>query len=345
MVTIYDIAKKTGYSISTVSKVLNNYSDVGEKAKKIISEAVNELGYYPNSSARALSTKRSWTIGVVFVEDSGIGIEHPFFNAVIESFKKFAEKEGYDLLFASNNIGNEPKTYVDHFLYRGVDGVVVVCSALNSPNLQKLIESDVPSVVIDMDMRGANVVYSDNVYGSELAVEYLLSLGHKKIAHLYGSETLYVGEQRLKGFYKAMKKNNLAIVPEYVVDGGIFTYEGGKEAMKQILNLEDPPTAIYAAGDLMAIGAIAAIQEAGLNVPNDFSIVGFDDIQISKYMTPGLTTIKQETSLIGKTAANLLIDQINTIEKQLMSVKIPVRLIERTSCAAVIQDVKKPLHL
>lgn len=340
MATIYDIAKKTGYSISTVSKALNNYTDIGEKTKRTILEAVNELGYYPNSNARSLSTKRSWTIGVVFVEDSGIGIEHPFFNAVIESFKKSVEKEGYDLLFASNNIGNVPKTYVDHFLYRGVDGVVVVCSALNSPNLQKLIESDVPSVVIDMDMRGANVVYSDNVHGSEMAVDYLHTLGHKTIAHINGSETLYVGAQRLKGFYKAMKNNHLEVLPEHVVDGGIFTYEGGKAAMKQILASNHLPTAVYAAGDLMAIGAIAAIQEAGLSVPNDISVIGFDDIEIGKYMTPGLTTIKQETSLLGKTAAGLLVEQINTGEKQLMSVKIPVRLVERASCIKVTDEVK-----
>ncbi|MBM7541394.1 LacI family DNA-binding transcriptional regulator [Amphibacillus cookii] len=340
MVTIYDIAKKTGYSISTVSKVLNHYSDVGDKAKKIINEAVDELGYFPSSSARTLSTKRSWTIGVVFVEDSGIGIEHPFFNAVIESFKKSAEKEGYDLLFASNNIGNEPKTYVDHFRYRGVDGVVVVCSTLNSPDMDRLMESDIPSVVIDLDMRGANVVYSDNLLGSELAVDYLYSLGHKKIAHIYGSKTLFVGEQRLEGFISAMKKNKLTVPEEYLIDGGVFTYEGGKKAMEQMLKLKDLPTAVYVAGDLMAIGAIAAIQEAGLKVPDDFSIIGFDDIQIGRYMTPGLTTIRQETTLIGKTAATLLIEQINAKEKQSMSVKIPVRLIERTSCKAIMEMVE-----
>ncbi|MEB1805901.1 MAG: LacI family transcriptional regulator [Bacillaceae bacterium] len=335
MATIYDIAKKTGYSISTVSKVLNNYSDVGEKAKKIINEAVEELGYFPSSSARTLSTKKSWTIGVVFVEDSGIGMEHPFFNAVIESFKKSAEKEGYDLLFASKNIGNEPKSYLDHFRYRGVDGVVVVCSKMNSPDVERLMESDIPSVVIDLDMRGASAVYSDNIHGSELAVDYLYSLGHKKIAHISGSKKLYVGEQRLKGFQSAMKKIGLLIPKEYIVDGGVFTYDGGKEAMEKLLKLEDKPTAVYVAGDLMAIGAITAIQEAGLKVPDDISIIGFDDIQIGRYMTPGLTTIKQDTTLIGKTAASLLIEQINSKEKQFMSIKIPVRLIERTSCRPI----------
>ncbi|WP_368505768.1 LacI family DNA-binding transcriptional regulator [Alkalihalophilus sp. As8PL] len=335
MTTIYDIAKKTGFSISTVSKVLNNYSDVGEKTKKIINEAVEELGYFPSSSARTLSTKKSWTIGVVFVEDSGIGIEHPFFNAVIESFKKSAEKEGYDLLFASNKIGNEPKSYLDHFLYRGVDGVVVVCSTMDSPHVEKLMDSDLPSVVIDLDIRGASVVFSDNIHGSELAVDYLYSLGHRNIAHIAGHRQLYVGVHRLKGFISAMEKNNLSIREEYIAEGGYFTYEGGKKAMEQLLQLEERPSAVYAAGDLMALGAIAAIQEKGLNVPDDISIIGFDDIQIARYMTPGLTTIRQDTSLIGKTAAGLLLDQINAKQKQFMSVKIPVTLIERSSCRPI----------
>lgn len=335
MPTIYDIAKKTGFSISTVSKVLNNRSDVGEKTKKIINEAVEELGYFPSSSARTLSTKKSWTIGVVFVEDSGIGMEHPFFNAVIESFKKTAEKEGYDLLFASNNIGNETRTYLDHFIYRGVDGVVVVCSAMNTPDVDLLMESDLPSVVIDLDTRGVSVVYSDNIYGSELAVKYLHSLGHRKIAHIAGSNNVYVGMQRRQGYINTMKKYELTIADDYIVDGGFFTFEGGKTAMEKLLKLEDRPTAVYVAGDLMAIGAIAAIKEKGLSVPEDISIVGFDDIQIAKYMTPGLTTIKQDTSLIGKTAANLLISQINEKKKQFMSVKIPVSLVERDSCRPI----------
>ncbi|MDX5476629.1 MAG: LacI family transcriptional regulator [Bacillaceae bacterium] len=335
MATIYDIAKKTGYSVSTVSKVLNNYSDVGEKAKKIINEAVEELGYYPSSSARTLSTKRSWTIGVVFVEDSGIGMEHPFFNAVIESFKKNAEREGYDLLFASSKIGKEERSYLDHFLYRGVDGVVVVCSTMNTPDVDKLIESDIPSVVIDLDTRGVSAVYSDNLHGSELAVDYLHELGHTKIAHIAGNEQLYVGVQRLKGFVHAMKKHNLSIPDEYIIDGGFFSFEDGKRAMEQLLKLKDRPTAVFVAGDMMAIGAMAAVKEHGLQVPEDVSIVGFDDIQISQYITPGLTTIRQDTFLIGKTATNMLIEQINLKKKQYMSVKIPVSLVKRDSCRSI----------
>ncbi|GAE26481.1 transcriptional regulator [Halalkalibacter wakoensis JCM 9140] len=333
MTTIYDIAKKTGFSITTVSKVLNNYSDVSDKTRKIILEAVNELDYHPSSSARTLTTKKSWTIGVVFIET--YGMEHPFFNAVIESFRKNAQKNGYDLLFASNQIGHDSKTYIDHFLYRGVDGVVIFCSVEGDPEIEKLIHSHIPTVLIDLESRDSSVVYSDNEDGSVQAIDYLSSLGHKKIAHISGHQELLVGVQRLNGFLNGMRKYKLDVPDEYVVDGGFFTFEGGEEAMNKLLRLKDLPTAVYVAGDLMALGAISAIKKKGLSVPEDISVMGFDDIKMVEYMTPALTTLRQDTALIGKTAASLLIEQINEKQKQCMSVKIPVTLVERDSCRPI----------
>ncbi|ADU28955.1 LacI family DNA-binding transcriptional regulator [Evansella cellulosilytica] len=334
MTTIHDIAKKTGFSIATVSKVLNNYKDVSENTRKVIFEAVNEMGYYPNSSARTLTTKKSWSIGVVFDEDE-IGMEHPFFNAVIESFKKHVGKQGYDLLFASNRIGNVPKTYIDHFQHRGVDGVVVVNSVLEDPDVEKLMKSNMPSVVIDFDSREASVVYSDNHHGSELAIDHLYSLGHRKIAHIAGSNSLFAGIHRKNGYLLAMEKFGLPLKDEYIVEGGHFSYEGGQDAAKKLLKCEERPTAIYVAGDLMALGAISELKKHGLSVPDDISVIGFDDIELSRYTTPGLTTIRQDTTLIGKIAANLLMDQINDKKKHYMSVKIPVKLIERNSCKKI----------
>ncbi|MBU9712887.1 LacI family DNA-binding transcriptional regulator [Evansella tamaricis] len=333
MTTIYDIAKKTGFSITTVSKVLNNYSDVGAKTRKKILDAVNEMDYYPSSSARSLTTKKSWSIGVVYVEQ--LGMEHPFFNAVIESFKNSMEKSGYDLLFASNKIGNDMKTYLDHFQYRGVDGVVIVCSALKDSHVERLIRSTIPSVVIDFDSRETCVVYSDNEYGCELAVNHLYSLGHRKIAHISGDQELFPGVTRLEGFIRAMQKHKLSISDGFIADGGYFSYEGGRAAMRKLLLQDEKPTAVFVAGDLMALGAIAEIRDHGLNVPDDISVIGFDDIKMIQYTEPALTTIRQETSILGKTAANLLLDQINDKEKQSLAVKIPVKLIERKSCRPI----------
>jgi len=184
MTTIYDIAKQTGVSITTVSKALNNYPDVGVKTKAKILAAVEEMGYYPNSSARTLTTKKSWTLGVIFIEDLGVGIKHPFFSAVIQSFKQEVEKLGYDLIFLSKNIGQEHKSYLDHAIHRGVDGVVIVSSVKDDLEVLKLIDSKIPTVVIDLHSNKSSVVYSDNFSGSELAVEHLVELGHQKIAHI-----------------------------------------------------------------------------------------------------------------------------------------------------------------
>lgn len=338
MTTIYDIAKKTGFSITTVSKVLNNYTDVSEKTKKKILEAVEEMGYYPNSHARSLMTKKSWTIGVVFMENLGVGIKHPFFNAVIESFKQRAEQFGYDMLFVSRNIINEKKSYLDHFRHRGVDGVVVVCSVSDDPEVKKLMESPLPTVIIDMHSSKSSVVYSDNSYGSVLAVDYLYSLGHRKIAHIYGHQETYAGTERLKGFIKAHKKYQLDIPKSYIVNGGFFSLESGERAMKELLSLDDPPTAVYAAGDNMAIGAMKAIRGKGLSVPDDISVIGYDDIEIAQHIAPPLTTVKQNMNQLGSTAADLLLDQINDKTKLNKAVTIPVELIIRESCKAITID-------
>ncbi|PXW90962.1 LacI family transcriptional regulator [Streptohalobacillus salinus] len=335
MTTIYDIAKQTGVSITTVSKALNNYPDVGVKTKAKILAAVEEMGYYPNSSARTLTTKKSWTLGVIFIEDLGVGIKHPFFSAVIQSFKQEVEKLGYDLIFLSQNIGQEKKSYLDHAIYRGVDGVVIVSSVKDDLEVLKLIDSKIPTVVIDLHSNKSSVVYSDNFSGSELAVEHLFKLGHEKIAHIRGHQLTFAGFERYRGFMHAAEKFSLTIPSSYIVEGDFFSYEGGYNAMCKLLELKEPPTAVYTAGDMMAIGAINAITDHGLDVPKDISVVGFDDIELSKFMTPKLTTVKQNTDLIGENAAKLLLNQISENHKVFTAVTIPVELINRASTAEV----------
>ncbi|MCT8137043.1 LacI family DNA-binding transcriptional regulator [Anaerobacillus sp. CMMVII] len=331
MPTIYDIAKKTGYSITTVSRALNDYPDVSAKTKKIILDAVKEIGYYPNSIARSLTTKKSWTLGVIFIEDLGVGIKHPFFSAVIQSFKQRVESSGYDIIFLSQNIGTEKKSYLDHALHRGVDGIIVVSSNYDNPEVQHLMDSEVPSVVIDLHSNKSSVVYSDSFSGSEMAVSHLYALGHRKIAHISGHQRTFAGIERLRGFKKAVETLNLDIPDSYIVEGGFFSYEDGYLGMKKLLDLKERPTAVYAAGDMMAIGAISAINESGLNVPADISVIGFDDIEIAKYTTPKLTTVRQDTDLIGENAAKVLLNQINDNSKVFSAVTIPVQLVTRES--------------
>lgn len=335
MTTIYDISKATGFSPTTVSKALNNYPDVSEKTKQIILKKASEMGYIPNSHARILTTKKSWTIGILFDEKLNVGIKHPFFNAIIESFKKNVEMKGYDLLFISKDIGKNPITYLDHCKIRGVDGVIIITSDPKNEQIQEIINSDFPCVLVDNESDVASSVYSDNLRGCYLAVEYLYSLGHRKIAHIYGSQETFAGKIRYEGFINALKRLNLEKIDEYLVDGGYFSFDGGYRAMKKILEIDDRPTAVFVSGDLMAFGAINAAKEEGLRIPEDISIIGYDDLEMCRYFTPRLTTIRQNTELIGEQAANILID---AIDKKIArtSVIVPVELIIRDSCKSLI---------
>jgi len=335
LTTIYDISRETGFSPTTVSKALNNYPDVSEKTKQIILKKAAEMGYIPNSHARILTTKKSWTIGILFDEKLNVGIKHPFFNAIIESFKKKVELKGYDLLFISKDIGGHPITYLDHCKIRGVDGVIIITSDPTNEQIQELINSNFPCVLIDNESDKVSSVHSDDAQGCYLAVEYLYSLGHRKIAHIYGSRDTFAGNARYNEFINALEKFKLPKIDKYLVEGGYFSFEGGYKAMKKLLELDDLPTAVFASGDLMAIGAINAIKEKGLRIPDDISVVGYDDLDVCRYITPKLTTIKQNTDLIGENAADILIDMIDKKSSR-ASIVVPVELIIRDSCKSII---------
>lgn len=335
MGTIYDLAKITGFSITTVSKALNNYKDVSEKTRAKILQAAAEMDYLPNAHAQSLSTKKSWAIGVMFSEANEVGMKHPFFNGIIESFRHATEEHGYDLIFASRNLRNRDMSYLEHFKHRAVDGIVVICSDRMDEQVQELMQSDIPIVVVDMDSANCSVVYSDNTEGARMAVNYLYELGHRHIAHIAGDSSIDAGAARVKGYELAMHALDLPIQPGYLVNAGFFSVEEGKQAMEKLLQLDSPPTAVFVAGDQMAIGAIEAVHEHGLRVPEDISIIGYDDIEMIKYITPKLTTIRQDTDIIGEAAAELLIEQMTAKERRTERRVIPVTLIERASCAPV----------
>lgn len=329
MVTIYDIAKHSGYSIATVSKALNN-KNVSEKARLKIMDAVDELHYTPNSSARTLATNKSWMFGIVFDENLGFGLAHPFFSQVIEGFKKHVELYNYDLLFVSRHMGLQQETY-KHLLHRGVDGIAVIQS-FGDDELRKSNLS-IPTVYIDRPTNEPGSVYSDNRTGSRLAVNHLVDNGHTKIAHIMGDQTTYAGIERATGFRDSMKAKGLEVREDYMVSGGYYSQAGGREAMIRLLALEDKPTAVFAAGDEMAIAAIRVIKESGLRVPEDISVIGFDDIKLAQHIDPPLTTVRQDKELIGQQAAIMLLDKINNKEDMTNDVKkmVPVSLVKRQS--------------
>ena len=335
--TIYEIAKIAGVSPATVSKVINNYSDVSDKTRAKVKKILEEQNFQPTYEAQCLSTKRTWTLGLVYFENSKIGLKHPFFASVIESFKREAEKQGYSLLLGSKNDRLKIDSFLQYFKYRSVDGIAVICSMPNDKETDEIIESNFPSVVIDMYNENTATVTSDNRQGCRLAIQHLYDLGHRKIAHITGMEedNNWVSNLRKESYINEMERLNLPIIEGYIQKGKNFDFDGGYIAMKKLLDLKERPTAIFASGDKCALGAMQAIKDSGMNVPDDFSIIGYDDSELSQYVTPRLTTIRQSCDDIGSEAADILIDQINRKEKIRVNKIIPVELIIRDSCKRI----------
>jgi LacI family transcriptional regulator len=316
MVTIKDISKRSGYSVSTISKVLNNYPDIPEHTREIILKLMKEMRYVPNSTARSLKTARSYTIGVIFEEITQQGLQHPLFSKILESFKSDVEKKGYDILFLAKSMGQQTGSYYEHSIRKQVDAVLVLCADFNSDEMHELYASELPLVVIDYKVENAFTVTSNNDSGMRLGIEHLIERGHSKIAHIHGELDSFIGGTRKESFENHMKEHGLSVPAEYLVNGPFYSKENGYQAMQELLALENLPTAIFCASDLLAIGAIEAIKDAGKKVPDDFSIIGFDGIDLSQMITPRLTTIKQDSQAMGTVASSRIMSMIDQTEKK-----------------------------
>lgn len=330
MVDIREIARLAGVSTATVSKVLNNYTEVSDATKKRILKIVEETGYIPNSSARALSSKRTWLIGIVYSEHLNIGLEHNYFSGVLEAFKREVESLGYDVVFISGrDIG-----YLKRCQVRNVDGVFVVTADMMDTDLTALFDSDIKCVTTDVPYKSIPLVYSDNVQGSILAIDHLYQLGHRRIAHIAGPLSTLAGQERLIGYREGLSMAGIPFDPQLVIEAPEYDSQSGYDCMNRFLDLPNPPTALYAMCDLTALGAYRAINERGLKVGEDISVIGFDDIELAKHAHPTLTTVKQDRKDIGKTLAQILHRRINNKRVEVKTL-IPTKLIIRSSTSKV----------
>ncbi len=335
MITIYDIAKKTGFSAPTVSRALNGIGNLSEKTRDIIIHEARLMGYKPNSAARALTTKKSNLIGVMF-EDTGMlhGFGHPVFSGVLNTFRHVMESKGYDLLFLSDKLGTTNMSYTDHCAYRNIDGVMIASHTCPYENLLPLLDSEIPCVSVNDTYPEICTIISSNFNSSYQAIEYFISLGHTKIGFLGTSldtERVSASRDRLKGYKQALEDNNIEYNDNNIELCTYWHSESGYEGMKNLLQRGDF-TAIFAICDDIAYGAIKYCKEAGLRIPEDISIIGFDNDRIAEYCTPPLTTFSQNTELIGKTAAEILIKKM---EGEIVPemIQIPTQIIIRESVA------------
>ena len=306
MVSIKDISIKCGVSVATVSKALNDHSDIAETTKENIRKAAKEMGYFPNSSARALKTNRTYNLGVLFVDEAQSGLTHEYFANVLDSFKVEAERNGYDITFINKHMGQKTMSYYEHSKYRGVDGVVIACINFSDPDVVELIHGELPVITIDHVFDNRTAIISDNIKGMRDLISYIYEMGHKKIAYIHGADSS-VTRNRVGSFYKSLGELGIQVPDEYVKSGIYHDPDTTAKLTKELLKLKDRPTCIIFPDDFSCIGGINAIKEMGLRVPEDISVAGYDGILLSQVLDPKLTTLQQNTKQLGKSAAEKLI--------------------------------------
>ena len=312
MVSLKTIAERCGVSTATVSKALNDHKDISEATRKRVRQVADELGYFPNAAARALKTNRSYNIGVLFEEEAGRGLTHEYFSGVLNGLKKQAEKLGYDITFINTCFENRKMSYYDHCRYRNFEGVAIVCADFNEPDVVELMNSELPVVTIDYVHHNCTAVTSNNIQGIEELVKYIYSQGHRKIAYIHGQEGSTVTRDRLASFYRAVDELGLELPENYIRTANYLEIQGAAEQTKELLNLPNPPSCIIYPDDTSLIGGRNVIIKRGMKIPKDISVAGYDGTMMSQLLYPKLTTISQNTELIGEEAAKRL---IGTIEK------------------------------
>ncbi len=335
MPTIYDLAKSLGLSVASTSKALNGYPDVSEKTRQRVLAAAKAMQFEPSVNARMLVTKRSYLIGILYVDFENMGLSHPHFNEILEHFKREVEAAGYQIMFLGNKVGPKKRTLLENCRYRGLDAVLVMAADYTHPQVAELLNSNVHCVLVDFDYQGHPSVLSDNYQGMDLLVSYLQSLGHVRMMHMASPRGTPSGEERLNGFARALADRKLPFSMEQVVFAEGFGFRDGFAAMEKLLDRGLSGTALLCSCDALASGAMYCLAQHGVDVPRSLSVTGFDNVNEEQMSPWHLTTIAQQRAKIGSMAADLCISLIEGRETPPVTTRLPVSLVVRSTCAPV----------
>jgi len=330
-ITVNTIAADLGIAPSTVSKIINHKGNFSNELRESVLEYIKEIGYVPVTSARMLKSSKTWTIGVIYTEETTIGLEHPFFSAVLQSFKDYVEKEGYDLSFIVHQIGDTHMSYLRWCKNKKVDGVLIVVGSHNNPDLIELIKGDIPCVSTDVVRDRLQTIISDNEQGIRLSIEHAVSLGHRRIGMIAGPLTARHFLSRFTIYKQVLEELKLPFEDNLVISAKGYGFSSGYDAAITLLSRKSiKPDIVLIGSDVLAFGAINGINALGYKVPEDIQIIGFDDISFARMFTPKLTTIRQNTLEIGIKAAQTLLSMINLkLPNHTGITLVPVELIER----------------
>jgi LacI family transcriptional regulator len=300
---IKEVAKLAKVSTATVSRTINGSDKVTPETAQRVRKAIETLKYYPNTNARALGSGRSSLYGLIISD-----ITNPFFPELVKSFEDIAVQHGQEVLIANTDYDpHRTEVCVSRMLQRKVDGVAIMTSEMDQHLIDEFSHRKIPLAFLDTatPQKGISNILVDYAFGIDAAVEHLVSLGHTAISFIAGPMTLASARIRKQAFISSLKRKGVRLEKQYVEHGNHRT-DGGHEAMLRLLNLKSPPTAVLASNDMTAIGAMGAIFERGLRIPADISIIGFDDIELSAFTQPALTTVKLSRQEIARLAFRAL---------------------------------------
>ncbi len=325
--TMKDVANRAGVSIQTVSAIINSKPGITAETTARVNAAIQELGYRPYTVARSLRTGQTHTIALIVTD-----INNPSFSTIASAAEDVAHSFGYNLvLFNTHDDPEREASYVRTVSQRWMDGAIFVATGDQMTSLESLRQAGIPTVAIDripMGYSGPSVTL-ENFKTGRLAAEYLHGLGHRRLAHISGPLKLHLARERLAGFQAALSEHGLT--PAWVE--GNWTCASGADGMQQILRAAETPTAVFAANDRMAIGAIQAAQQAGLRVPADLSVIGVDDIEVAGFQSPPLSTIRQSFPQMASQCVHLLLSILDDKEPETSQIVIEPMLVERKSTA------------
>lgn len=331
MATIKDVAQRAGVGVGTVSRVLNQSGPVSAATRARVLDAIAALEFRPNHVARQLATAQTHTIGVIMPF-----LTRPFYVAVLRGIEDTVASSRYHLHIFNVETDHKRDYYFTELPYRGrIDGLIVLSLVLSDEHVTRLCSAGIPTLLLDTRHPALPSLMTDSLVGARLAVEHLIDLGHTRIAYIGGLAQPQLNfrssGERLRGYQATLAAHGLDMRLEYVIMAG-DDHEMGRQMMEQLLALDEPPTALFAATDVLAIGALQAAQRRGLRIPDDLAVVGYDDIELAPFF--GLTTIRQPMTEMGQQGVALLLRQMSEPDAEPLQQTLPVELIVRATTVA-----------
>ncbi len=330
MATMKDIAKLAGVSTSTVSHVINKTRFVSEEISERVNNAAKELNYYaPSALARSLKVNRTKTFGMLVTTST-----NPFFGEVVKGVERCCYQKGYSLILCNTEGDNERmRDSINTLLQKRVDGLILMCSSLEGERIEVFERyPDIPVVVMDWGpmLFASDKIQDNSLRGGYLAAKYLIDCGHKEVGCITGPLIKHQAQMRYEGYKRAVIEAGLSFNANWIVESN-FECEGGYQAFKKMIERGPLPSSIFVSNDMMAMGVLNAANELGIEVPEQLSIIGYDDIHIAKYMSPSLTTIHQPKHSLGQAAVETLLRKLNEKTQETQVVQLEPTLVERMS--------------